>query len=94
MSEAREWADRARTTRPSLAFIGEATRNEPTLRARVLDDGSCEVVVTSSQGIGRVLIIPHDLASFLGVFLVRTFSEPSESIHGRPHDAKMAEDHE
>ena len=94
MSEAREWAERTRNARPSLALIGEANRNEPTLRARVLENGSCEVTVIDANGLERVLVIPHDLASFLGVFLVRTFSEPSDLIHGRPHDAKMTEDHE
>ena len=93
MSEAREWAERSRNARPSLALIGEANRNEPTLRARVLENGSCEVTVTEANGIGRVLVIPHDQASFLGVFLVRTFSEAPVLLHGRPHDAKMTEDH-
>ena len=27
-------------------------------------------------------------------WLLDMFSEPSELLHGRPHDAKMAEDHE
>jgi len=50
-------------------------------------------MVTEANGIAQVLVIPHDLASFLGVFLVRTFSEAPILLHGRSHDAKMAEDH-
>ena len=95
MSEAREWAERLRTTRPSLDIVVTDPSREPSLRARVMEDGSCEITI--SFGFGppvHTLFIPHNLAVVLGKFLVRTFSEPVDLIHGRPHDSKMAEDHE
>ena len=93
MSEARDWADRMRETRPSLTLIGEGIDNGPSLWASVTEIATCEVTVSDGSTWNTVLI-PHDLAGILGKFLVRTFSEPSELIHGRLHDAKMAEDHE
>ncbi len=93
MSEARQWAERSRTTRPTLHIVGEHSMGEPGLRVRVLEDTSCEIVLTHGST-SHDLVVPHDLAAVLGAFLVRFFSEPSELLHGRPHDAKMVEDHE
>jgi len=92
MSEAREWADRTRKTRPSLTLIiGDATR-EAHLTAEVTENGGCAVTVTHGDS-DRRLAIPHDLCAALGRFLTRTFAEPPDLVHGRPHDAKMTEDH-
>ena len=93
MSKAREWADRMRETRPSLTLISDDVTREANLTAEVTENGCCEVTVIHSDSVRR-LTIPHDLCGALGRFLTRTFAESPGLIHGRPHDAKMAEDHE
>ena len=92
MSEAREWAERTRGTRPSLRLLATDSSREPSVFAHVTEIGSCEVTVATGET-WHIIAIPHDLAAALGRFLVRTFSEPSELIHGRPHDRKQGEDH-
>jgi len=94
MSEAREWAESMRMTRPELTLIGEPLHKEASLWAHVTDLGECLVRVDAGDGLTRGITIPHGYAAVLGVFLVRVFSEPSDLVHGRPHDAKMAENHE
>ena len=92
MSEAREWADRSWETRPNLELLATDCRAEPSLWAGVTVNADCEVTIKQGRVVGSI-IIPHDLAVALGTFLVRTFSETTELLHGRPHDAKMTEDH-
>ena len=94
MSEARDWAERIRTTRPRLDILATDQSREASLEAQVMEDESCEVTISFGFGPVHSVFIPHNLAAPLGRFLVRTFSEPSELLHGRPHDAKMTEDHE
>ncbi len=93
MSEAREWAERMRAERPSLLLGATDTNCEASLSADVhWDDASCEITVVGGGKVDRVKI-PYFLAVALGQFLVRTYSEPADLLHGRPHDAKMREDH-
>ncbi len=92
MSKAREWSDRTQAERPRLNLQATDTNREPSLLAEV-DPATSACSLTVVHGLTRFISIPHDFAAALGRFLVQTYSEPSDLLHGRPHDAKMREDH-